>query len=327
MAVSSRIVRSNAAATAAVTPPANTDTPPVPAVVLVDGAGNLLAATDNGDGTATLNSSASLSVSSLAINDGTTTSRKATVSAGGALLVDTQAIAATRTSATTMQSAATGNGNGTSLNVQGYAVALLNVVSSVAMAGGTTINFEASVDDTTWVAIAAHTIGTNGSLATTTTADGDYRVQTAGYKSVRARISGYSAGTVTVKGYAVATPSAPTAVALAASTANIGTVTSATPAATTNAVAFSAAVGTPQVVSATAKDYRGFSLRETAGANAVVRVYDNGSAASGTILDTISLGANESVREFYSAGGGVKTSNGIVVQLVSGAVEGSIRTA
>jgi hypothetical protein len=109
--------------------------------------------------------------------------------------------AATPPSATTMQAAATGSGNGTNLPVTGHAVAILNVVSSVAMSGGTTVNFEASVDDTTWVSITASQIGVTGNLVTSTTADGDFRLSVAGYKSVRARISAYSAGTVTVKGY------------------------------------------------------------------------------------------------------------------------------
>lgn len=132
--------------------------------------------------------------------------------------------ASTRPAATTMQNAAVANGNGVSLAVTGQAVALLNVVSSPAMSGGTTINFEASVDDTTWVSIGAHTIGVNGSMASTATADGDYRIATAGYKSIRARISAYSAGTITVKGYAVPIPSHPTAVALATGTNPIGFV-------------------------------------------------------------------------------------------------------
>lgn len=144
---------------------------------------------------------------------------------GSAVTQPVSALAATRSAATTMQAAATASGNGTSLDVAGYPVALLNVVSSPSMSGGTTLNFEASVDDTTWVAIAAHTIGTNGSLATTATADGDYRIACAGYKSLRCRISAYSAGTITVKGYAQPTASQPTAVALATGTNSIGTVT------------------------------------------------------------------------------------------------------
>lgn len=110
--------------------------------------------------------------------------------------------AATPPASTTMQNAVSGNADGTSLPVTGYAVAILNVTASVAMSGGTTINFEASVDDTTWVAITGTQIGVTGSLATTTTTTGDYRLSVAGYKSVRARISAYSAGTITIKGYA-----------------------------------------------------------------------------------------------------------------------------
>lgn len=136
--------------------------------------------------------------------------------------------AATIPAATTMQNAATASGNGTSLPATGFAGAIINIVSSVAMSGGTTVNFEASVDDTTWVAINAHKIGTQ-SLATTTTSDGDYRVSTAGYKSIRARISAYSAGTVTIKGYA--SPVTPglttvTAVPAVASTGTASTVAS-----------------------------------------------------------------------------------------------------
>lgn len=130
--------------------------------------------------------------------------------------------AATIPASTTMQNGATASANGTSLNVQGYVAAVLNVVSSVAMSGGTTINFEISVDDTTWVTIAGHQIGVNGSLATTTTTDGDFRFSTAGYKSLRARISAYSAGTITVIGFVSPVSSAPTAVALATGANTIG---------------------------------------------------------------------------------------------------------
>jgi hypothetical protein len=136
--------------------------------------------------------------------------------AAAALLIEAMATtsASQRTTATIMQNAAVANGNGTSLDVTGYPVALLNIVSSPSMSGGTTINFEASVDDTTWVSIAAHQIGVNGSLESTATADGDFRLATAGYKSIRARISAYSAGTITIKGYANSVASQPTVIAI-----------------------------------------------------------------------------------------------------------------
>ncbi len=138
-----------------------------------------------------------IEIGGVEIKDGASDQR-ATVNSAGALLVSESP--ATPPSATTMQNAAVANGNGTSLPVTGYATAVLSVVSSIAMSGGTTINFEASVDDTTWVTILAHSLGTP-SLSGTTTIDGDFRLSVAAYKSIRARISGYSAGTVTVKGY------------------------------------------------------------------------------------------------------------------------------
>lgn len=70
--------------------------------------------------------------------------------------------------------------------------------------------------------------------------------------------------------------------------------------------------------------YLGFSLRETAGTTATLRVYDNASAASGTLLDTIQLSANESAREYYGPEG-IGAVNGIYVDVVSGTVEGSLR--
>lgn len=71
--------------------------------------------------------------------------------------------------------------------------------------------------------------------------------------------------------------------------------------------------------------YLGFSLRETAGSTATLRVYDNASAASGTIIDSIQLSANESAREWYGPDG-ILVTNGIYVDVVSGTVEGSFRT-
>jgi hypothetical protein len=85
-----------------------------------------------------------------------------------------------------------------------------------------------------------------------------------------------------------------------------------------------ALTGSDQAVRADATIYRGFSIRETSGsAAAVVRLFDNASAASGTVLDEISLASGESVREWYE--GGIWAVNGIYVDVVSGAVAGSVR--
>jgi hypothetical protein len=85
-----------------------------------------------------------------------------------------------------------------------------------------------------------------------------------------------------------------------------------------------ALTGSDQVVSAARAFYGGFTLRETSGsAPAIVRIFDHASAAAGTILDEIALNASESAREFYS--GGLLAQNGIYVDVVSGAVAGSVR--
>lgn len=87
-----------------------------------------------------------------------------------------------------------------------------------------------------------------------------------------------------------------------------------------------ALTGSDQAVSVAAGIYAGFAIRETAGATATVRLYDNASAASGTLLDTIALAANESAREYYLPGG-IWCVNGIYAKIVAGTVEGSVRIA
>jgi len=81
--------------------------------------------------------------------------------------------------------------------------------------------------------------------------------------------------------------------------------------------------GSSVVVSANPAIYAGFTARETAGAVATLRVWDNPSAASGTLLETIRLAANESAREYYV--GGVFAAAGVYVEVVAGTVEGSVR--
>lgn len=85
-----------------------------------------------------------------------------------------------------------------------------------------------------------------------------------------------------------------------------------------------ALTGSDQAVSAVPTVYRGFTLRETAGAVATVRLYDNASAASGTLIDSVALAAGES-RSIWLASGGILTTAGLYVKIVAGAVEGSVR--
>jgi hypothetical protein len=84
-----------------------------------------------------------------------------------------------------------------------------------------------------------------------------------------------------------------------------------------------ALTGADQVVMAGGALYKGFTVRETVGAVAVVRVWDNATEASGTVLEEIALAANESARECYTDG--IWASAGIFVDVVSGTVAGSIR--
>lgn len=134
---------------------------------------------------------------------GTGSLRVTVASDNTAFSVNNTLVAATAPASTTMQNAATGNGNGTNLSVAGYGVAIVSVTASVGMSGGTTINFEASTDNTTFVSVLANTVGTS-TLGTTTVATGDYQVHVAGYSFLRARISAYSAGTITIKGWPIA---------------------------------------------------------------------------------------------------------------------------
>jgi hypothetical protein len=74
------------------------------------------------------------------------------------------------------------------------------------------------------------------------------------------------------------------------------------------------------VLVSTAGIYAGYSLRETAGAAATVRLWD-GAAASGTQIATIALAANGS-RDVGIPHGVWFT--GLFIEIVTGTVEGSI---
>ncbi|MEV0993423.1 hypothetical protein [Nonomuraea sp. NPDC050202] len=81
--------------------------------------------------------------------------------------------------------------------------------------------------------------------------------------------------------------------------------------------------GSDQIVAAGAAVLVGYTVRETAGAAAVVRIYDHEAAASGTILAAVALAANESVDVMYPRP--ARAVRGVFVDVVSGAVEGSVR--
>jgi hypothetical protein len=73
--------------------------------------------------------------------------------------------------------------------------------------------------------------------------------------------------------------------------------------------------------------YAGFSVRETSGtARALIVIWDTDtSTATGTILEQIALSPGETAREYYPSGDPFVAFKGIYVQVVSGAVAGSVR--
>jgi hypothetical protein len=84
-----------------------------------------------------------------------------------------------------------------------------------------------------------------------------------------------------------------------------------------------ALTGSDQTVRTGISVYRGFVVRETAGAAASARVYD-GTDNTGTLIDVISLAPNESAREYYGEGG-LWCATGIYVDILAGTIEGSVR--
>jgi hypothetical protein len=85
-----------------------------------------------------------------------------------------------------------------------------------------------------------------------------------------------------------------------------------------------ALTGSDQAVSANPAIYRGFTVIETGGSNpATVRIYDNASAASGTLIGAVNLAAGGSADICVDPNW---CSNGIYVDVGgTGTVAGSVR--
>jgi len=94
----------------------------------------------------------------------------------------------------TMQNAVTANGNGTNLNVNEYATAVLEVRGTFSA----TINFECSIDDTNWYPVLA--TKNDGTISSSCTTVGLYEIKVAAWKSICARVSNYVSGSVIVVG-------------------------------------------------------------------------------------------------------------------------------
>lgn len=97
-----------------------------------------------------------------------------------------------------MQNAAAATANGSTLTVDGYSVATMQVSGTFSA----TVTWEANIDQTNWIAVQATDLAT-GTAATTTTGTGLFRIQCFGLSQLRARVSSYSSGSVTVLGRAV----------------------------------------------------------------------------------------------------------------------------
>lgn len=84
-----------------------------------------------------------------------------------------------------------------------------------------------------------------------------------------------------------------------------------------------ALTGADQAVMDGAAIYRGITvLNSHATEAAAVRVYDSADAAAGTLLDVVGLAAGASLSLVYD---GIWASEGVVVSVAGGTVEGSVR--
>lgn len=88
-------------------------------------------------------------------------------------------------------------------------------------------------------------------------------------------------------------------------------------------IALPGASGAIVVSSSGPVTFFGFTCRETAAGSAVFRLRDG--TVTGTILEVVSLASGESSGDWYGPQGLVVSSGSIYYQLVSGAVEGSVR--
>lgn len=200
---------------------------------------------------------------------------------------------------TTMQNAVSANGNGTAIVATGYSQVVFEVVCSVACSGGTTINFEYSLDTSTFYAGYAQQLGTTSTWATTATTSGVYVMPVGGaIRSVRTRISAYSAGTITIKGYLGVTPFP-----------LVGVNTAASQSGTWNITNISGTISLPTGAATAAKQ----PALGTAGSASTDVITVQGIASMTKLLvtpDSVALPANQSVNVAQLAGTATSVSSG-----------------
>ncbi len=79
---------------------------------------------------------------------------------------------------------------------------MTDVVCQVAGTFVGTVQFEATINNTNWIAVQATNLN-SGAATTTATAAGLYRINCKGLLKVRANITAYTSGAITVTGLAV----------------------------------------------------------------------------------------------------------------------------
>jgi hypothetical protein len=95
------------------------------------------------------------------------------------------------------QDAAGATGNGTALQVQGWATIGVQVV----ITDTATVTFESTVDDSNWASsVCTSVASTSGALVTTATTSGVYFCNVSGMTQFRVRVSSFTGGTITAKG-------------------------------------------------------------------------------------------------------------------------------
>ena len=102
-------------------------------------------------------------------------------------------MAVPRSRKVTLQSAAGATGNGTPIVSEDLGSVTCQVTGTFVG----TVTWEGTVDGTNWAAVRAEPLST-GTLATTATTTGLYRVACAGLHQVRGRVSAYTSGAITV---------------------------------------------------------------------------------------------------------------------------------
>lgn len=83
--------------------------------------------------------------------------------------------------------------------------------------------------------------------------------------------------------------------------------------------------GATQVLAGRPTRYKGVVVRETSGVALTLRLFDNPAAASGTLIDVITVAAN-GVAQVYLPDDGVACASGLFLERVAGTnFEGSVR--